>query len=174
MSAPRTARTVAASALAAAAAVLLAASATGQAGQQKITSKGVGAVKLGATAASLQDRGLIGRLVTGCELAGPGTRAANLKRPLRGTVNLTMTNPRKVDAITINGGATARGVAVGDRTADIRRAYPGAKVDRSLRDTFGGDFVRVPRKSGGRLEFFVNADSGRIETIGVPHIPLCE
>ena len=53
-------------------------------------------------------------------------------------------------------------------------AYPGAHVDRTLEDTFGGDVVRVPKRAGGRLEFFVDAQSGKVESIGVPHIPLCD
>lgn len=160
--------------VAAGTAAAIATSAGGATSHPAITAKGVGPVKLGATAASLQDKGLIGKLITGCELAGPGTRAANVKA-FNGTVGFTMTKTRRVNVIAVNGpGPRARGVEVGDTLADIKAAYKGVKVDKTLEDTFGGDFVRVPKTSGGRIQFFVSTKTGKIETIGVPSIPICE
>jgi hypothetical protein len=155
------------------AAAAIATSAGGATSHPAITAAGVGPVKLGATAKALQRKGLIGKLTTGCELAGPGTRAARVKA-FRGTVGFTMSNPRKVNVIAVNGrGPRARGVEVGNRLADIKKAYKGVKVDKTLEDTFQGDFVRVPKKSGGRFEFFVSTKTVKIETIGVPSIPVC-
>jgi len=139
-----------------------------------ITASGVGPVKLGATAKSLQAKGLIGKLTTGCELAGPGTRAAAVKS-FNGTVGFTMSKIRKVDVIAVNGpGPQARGVEVGDTLGEIRKAYRTIEVDKTLEETFGGDFVTVPKKAGGPIQFFVNLDSGKVETIGVPSVPVCE
>jgi hypothetical protein len=141
---------------------------------QKITRNGVGQVKLGMTFQELRDKGLVGRLRPGCELGGPNTRSARLRSPLRGVVDFTQTNPRKVTNITILRGARARGVKVGDRIRDIKDAYPKAKVNRQTEDVFGVWLVRVPRNGGGRITFSVPVDTKRIDRIGVPFIPFCE
>jgi hypothetical protein len=141
---------------------------------QKITRKGVGQVKLGMTFQELQAEGLVGKLRPGCELGGPNTRTARLRSPLRGVVDFTQTNPRKVTNITILRGARARGVKVGDRIRDIKDAYPKAKVNRQTEDVFGVWLVRVPRGGGGRITFSVPVDTKRIDRIGVPFIPFCE
>ena len=141
---------------------------------QKITKNGVGQVKLGMTFQQLRDKGLVGKLRPGCELGGPNTRSARLRSPLRGIVDFTQTNPRKVTNITILRGARARGVKVGDRIRDIRDAYPKAKVNRQTEDVFGVWLVRVPRNGGGRITFSVPVDTKRIDRIGVPFIPFCE
>lgn len=141
----------------------------------RITPSGVDGVKLGATHAALRAKGLVGPMRRGCELAGPNTRAAALRAPLKGSVELTMRAPRRVRTITIRGGtATARGVGVGDTAADIRAAFPKAKFDHSTDDTFRITLVRVPKRGGGRLQFAVGTTSGKVELIGIPAIPFCE
>src|SRR5215204_3740822 len=90
---------------------------------KKITSEGVGKVKLGATHASLREQGLVGVLRPGCELGGSDTRSARLKPPLRGSVDYTLVNPRKVVAITVRGGAAARGVGIGATIAQIKAKF---------------------------------------------------
>ena len=141
---------------------------------KKITSKGVGQVKLGKTFAKLREQGLVGKLRKGCELGGPQTRSARLLAPLQGTVNFTLTNPRKATDITIRGGAEARGVGIGERIADIKAAFPKRKIDHSQEDVFGLTFVFVPKKNDPRLMFAVDVDTKRITLIGVPFIALCE
>src|SRR5215203_6959434 len=94
---------------------------------KKITAEGVGKVKLGATHASLREQGLVGVLRPGCELSGPGTRSARLKPPLSGSVDYSLTNPRKVRAITIRGGAKAKGVGIGATIPQIKAKFPHAK-----------------------------------------------
>jgi len=171
MNAPRLG---AAALLSGAVAAALAASAGGAASHPAITPKGVGPVKLGATAKSLQARGLIGKLTVACKLAGPGTRAADAK-PFNGTVGFTLHNPRKVDNIAVNSaGPQAHGVEVGDTLADIQKAYKTVKVDTSLEDTLGGDFVTIPKSAGGKIQFFIDTSTGTITTIGVPIVPVCE
>src|SRR3954453_3348081 len=123
---------------------------------QKIKPSGVGGVKIGKTYAQLRNAHLIGKIHHGCELGGANTRAAKLRAPLKGSVNFTLHAPRKVTDITIRGGATARGVAIGDKIADIKAAYPKAKVDHSSDSTFRATFVRVPKSGGGKIMFAVS------------------
>ena len=140
----------------------------------KITAAGVGAVKLGKTYTSLRAAGLVGKLRPGCELAGPRTRLASLVAPLKGSVDLTLGSPRRVAAIVVRGGATARGVGIGATTAAIRRAFPRAVVDHRSDAVFGLTFVRVPKSGGGRLEFGVSTTTKKTVLIGIPRIPVCD
>jgi hypothetical protein len=181
MPARRLTRMLAATAAVAAAATATVATATAgpsataaQAPTIKITPKGVGAVKVGATFQELRDGGLVGRMGQGCELAGPGTRAAQLKRPLRGGVDFTRNGTARVRNITVTKGAAARGVGIGDTAAALRAAFPGARFDHGTDDTFGFTVVHIPKKAGGRLAFAVDVDSQRVELIGVPFIALCD
>src|SRR5919202_7054086 len=77
-----------------------------------ITPVRVDGVHLGDTHADLRARGKVGPIRPGCPLA-ENTRTARLKAPLRGTVNYTLSTPRRVDNIAITGGAKARGVGIG-------------------------------------------------------------
>jgi hypothetical protein len=140
---------------------------------KKITFAGVGQVKLGKTFKQLREQGLVGKLRKGCELA-PNTRTARLRSPLKGAVNFTQSNPRKVTDITITGGAEARGVGIGDTLADIKAKFPKRKVDHSQEDVFNLTFVHIPKKSGVKLMFAIDVDTKKITLIGVPFIALCE
>jgi hypothetical protein len=174
MTAPHLRRAGAGALLAGGVAVAIAASAGGATSDPAVTAKGVGSVKLGATATSLRAKGLIGKLHQGCELAGPGTAAANVKA-FNGTVGFTMSKARKVNVIAVNGpGPQARGVEVGDTLADIQKAFKTVKVDKSLEDTFAGDFVTIPKSAGGKIMFFIDNSTNAITTIGVPIVPVCE
>src|SRR3954453_18275409 len=145
-----------------------------QAAAPKITAKGVGGVKLGATYKHLHDAGLIGKIHHGCELGGPNTRSANLKAPLKGQVNFTLKAPRKVTDITIRGGAKARGVGIGATIAQIKAKFPKAKVDHSTDHTFELTLVHIPKNGGGKMIFGVSTKSKRVTLIGVPFIAFCE
>ncbi|MEA2124858.1 MAG: hypothetical protein QOI80_1640 [Solirubrobacteraceae bacterium] len=139
-----------------------------------ITPRGVGKVKLHATHASLKAKGVVGRQRAGCNLSGPGARAAKLRAPLEGAVDLTRTKPRRVKSIIVTGGATARGVGIGDRKADIVAAYPKAKFDKSTRKVFGITLVKIPKNGGGRLQMAIDVKTHKVTTFGIPFIEFCE
>ena len=141
---------------------------------QRITPAGVGKVKLGQTYARLRAQHLVGKIRKGCPLAGPNARSAPLSAPLKGSVDFTTTLPRRVTDIGVWGGATARGVGIGDTIADIKRAYPRAKVDHSTDDMFGITLVRIPKNGGGRLEFAVSTTTHKIVLIAIPSVAFCE
>ena len=88
--------------------------------RKKITSKGVGQVKLGKTFdAAARDKHLVGKLRDGCELERPEHASSrSCARRCAGTVDFTQTTPRKVSDITITGGAR------GARRQDRRQARP--------------------------------------------------
>lgn len=140
----------------------------------RVTPKRVGEVHLRDTWRALHDDGLVGRRRRGCELEGPGARAAVLRAPLRGAVELTRSKPRRVRSIIVTRNATARGLEIGDRRRAVRRAYPKARFDESVQETFGITLVRIPKNGGGRLQIALDADSNRITQFGVPYIRFCE
>ena len=145
----------------------------GGAAAKKITPEGVDGVKLGMTHKELRDKGLVGRIRPGCELA-ENTRSARLLAPLRGQVNYTQSNPRKVTDISVRGGAKARGVGIGAKIPAIKAAFPKAKVDRSTEQVFGITLVRIPKNGGGRIQFALDTTTKRTTVIGVPRIAFCE
>ena len=153
--------------------VFLAAPATAAAPKQ-ITKEGVGKVKLGVTHASLREQGLVGVLRPGCPLGGDQTRSAKLKAPLSGSVNYTSSNPRKVTAIRVDGGARAKGVGIGATIPQIKAKFPHARVNRSLEDIGLFTLVIVPKRDGGRFTFGVDTGTEKTIHIGVPDIPICE
>ena len=139
----------------------------------KITSKGVGKVKLGKTYKSLRRARLIGKIGPGCELAGPRARSAKLRAPLEGYVDLGTGRKRRVVHITVTGGAAARGVTVGDAQDDVLQEFPKAKVDTSTQDRYGVTIVKIPKTDGGRMEFVIGAED-RVMSINLPGVSFCE
>ena len=102
------------------------------------------------------------------------SRAAVLRAPLRGAVELSRRKPRRVKSIIVTKNATARGLAIGDTRAAVKKAYPKAVFDESVQDTFGITLVRIPKDGGGRLQIALDAESDRITEFGVPYIRFCE
>jgi hypothetical protein len=156
--------------------VALAAAGAALAAAAKITPVRVDGVHLGDTHADLRARGKVGPIRPGCELGGPNTRSAKLKAPLKGSVNYTLSSPRKVDSITITGGARARGVGIGSKIPAILAKFPNAKVDHSTDQVFQLTLVKTPKRphSGGRIMFGVSTQTKRTTIIGVPFIAFCE
>jgi hypothetical protein len=140
----------------------------------KITPAGVGAIRLGRTYTSLRRAGALGKVVSGCELAGPRTRSATLRAPLTGHVELTLRSPRRVATILVRGGAAARGIGIGATSARVRRTFARAKIDHRGDAVLGLTIVRVPKRAGGRLEFGVDTKTKRVTLIGIPRIPICD
>jgi hypothetical protein len=161
--------------LALAVVAVLVAAGTAFAAAAVITPVRVDGVHLGDTHADLRARGKVGPIRPGCELA-PNTRSAKLKAPLKGSVNYTLSSPRKVDSITITGGAKARGVGIGSKIPAILAKFPHAKVDHSTEQVFQLTLVRTPKRphSGGRITFGVSTQTKRTTIIGVPFIAFCE
>jgi hypothetical protein len=142
---------------------------------EKVTSKGVDGVKLGAKHSVLRERRLLGRKRPGCELDGPEARAAKLRgMAAEGFVNLTKDKPRRVDNVQLRSGAEAAGVGFGDRKADIKAAFPHAKFITQTEEPFGLTLAEVPKRDGGKLQFGIDVDTKRITLIGVPFILFCE
>lgn len=162
--------------LALASLVALVAAGVAIAAAAKITPVRVDGVHLGDTHADLRARGKVGPIRPGCELGGPNTRSAKLKAPLKGSVNYTLSSPRKVDSITITGGARARGVGIGSKIPAILAKFPNATVDHSTDQVFQLTLVKTPKRphSGGRIMFGVSTQTKRTTIIGVPFIAFCE
>lgn len=139
-----------------------------------ITPLGVGPIKLGARYSDLLAKGLVEKMGPGCEVAGPNTRSARLRPPLKGSVDLTLSEPRRVATITIYGGATARGVGVGATSQAVKAAFPAAKFDRSGEETFGVTFVEAPPGKGGPIAFAVSTKTKRVEQIAIPNVSVCD
>jgi hypothetical protein len=161
--------------LAATAVATLALAAAAPAQAPTFDGSGVGKVKVGKLFSKLRAQGLVGPKRPGCELGGPGTRSARLRAPLQGFVDLTTRRkPRRVRSISLTGGATARGVGIGSTIAQIKAAFPGAKVDHDTDEVFGLTLVNVPKKAGGKFTFAVDVDTRKTTRIGIPFIPFCE
>ena len=140
-----------------------------------ITPTRVDGIHLGDTHADLRSRGKVGQIGPGCELGGPNTRPAKLRLPLRGQVDYTLKNPRKVTTITVTKGAKARGVGIGATIAAIKAKFPNAIVDHSTDQVFQLTVVRTPKRaSGGRIMFGVSTQTHKTTIIGVPNIAFCE
>jgi hypothetical protein len=154
---------------------VLVAAGTAFAAAAVITPTRVDGVHLGDTHTDLRARGKVGPIRPGCELAA-NTRSAKLKAPLKGSVNYTQSSPRKVDSITITGGAKARGVGIGATIAQIKAKFPHAKIDHSTDQVFELTLVTTPKRphSGGRIMFGVSTQTKRTTIIGVPFIAFCE
>ena len=142
---------------------------------KRITSKGVGQVKLGKTFAEMRQKHLVGKLRDGCELSGPNTKFSTLRSPLQGTVDWSRSSTRRVRRVTITGGnAKARGVGIGDRLADVKAAFSQAKVDHAAEPIFGITLVKIPKKGGDRMWFGIPTDTKKISMIGVPNLSFCD
>ena len=156
--------------------VALAAAGVAFAAAAVITPTRVDGVHLGDTHSDLRARGKVGPIRPGCELGGPNTRSAKLKAPLKGSVNYTLSSPRKVDSITITGGAKARGVGIGATIPQIKAKFPNATVDHSTDQVFLLTLVRTPKRpqGRGRITFGVSTQTHKTTIIGVPFIAFCE
>jgi hypothetical protein len=136
----------------------------------------VDGVHLGDTHADLRARGKVSKIGPGCELGGPNTRSARLLAPLKGTVNYGFASPRRVNNISVTGGARARGVGIGATIAQIKAKFSRAKVDHRTDQVFQLTLVRTPKRPNGRgrITFGVSTQTHKTTIIGVPFIAFCE
>ena len=63
---------------------------------------------------------------------------------------------------------------IGAHLADIRAAFPKAKVDHSTETMFRITLARIPKSGGGRIQFAISTRTSKVTLIGVPSIPFCE
>src|SRR5215217_6668717 len=178
MTKPRNALLIVSAVSAIAEALAVAAGASsGQASQAvaKISPTRVDGVHLGDTHSDLRARGKVGPIRPGCELGGPNTRSAKLKLPLKGSVQYTLSSPRKVDSITVTGGAKARGIGIGAKIPASKAKFPNATIDHSTDQVFQLTLVQTPKRpSGGQITFGVSTQTKRTTVIGVPFVAFCE
>jgi len=139
----------------------------------RITFKGVGRVKLGRTSHGLRSEHLIGRLHKGCELAGPNLRVANLRAPLKGSVEFFKPKLRAFQ-ITVTGGAKANGVGVGATLARVKAKFPHRQIDHSGESVFGLTFVDVPNKRKPKLQLAIDKKTHKVTMFGIPTLAFCE
>lgn len=164
-------RAIAVSALAATVALAAAGSAFAA---PVITSHGVGAIRLGAPARSLQSKGLIGGLRKGCEL-DPGQRVAPLRSPLKGWAIFGSASSG-LRSVTVEAGAeTARQIGIGSTAGEARKAYPKALYQApGTADPFPVGFLWVPSPSKPKLTMTFEPDTRKVEAISVPSPSFCE
>jgi hypothetical protein len=139
-----------------------------------VTNQGVGAVKLGASAASLRQKNLIGSLRKGCELE-PGQRVAPLRAPLRGWATFGAEGHGLTQVTVLGGAKTARGIEVGSTAAAARAAYPEARYQApGTAEPFAQGFLWIPSLAHPKMTFTVEPGSRTVEAISVPAPAFCE
>jgi hypothetical protein len=139
-----------------------------------ITPHGVDGIRLGATAKSLLERGLIGGVRRGCEL-DPGHQVAPLRSPLKGWAVFEAGHKGLV-AFTVEGGAeTGRHIGIGSTAAEARKAYPDALYEApGTVKPFAEGFLWVPNLSKPKLTMVIEPGSRQVEAISVPSPNFCE
>ena len=60
------------------------------------------------------------------------------------------------------------------RIAAVKRAFPMAVFDHSTEPMFEITLVKVPRRTGWRLQFALDVKTGRVTLIGLPTIQFCD
>jgi hypothetical protein len=155
-------------------ATLLLGSAGAAVGSPFITPHGAGALRLGATARSLQAKGLIGGLRRGCEL-DPGQRVAPLRTPLQGWA-VFRAGQAGLRAFTVEGGAeTARHIGIGSTATEARKAYPHALYEApGTAQPFPVGFLWVPNLSKPQMTMIIEPGTRQVEAISVPSPNFCE
>jgi hypothetical protein len=139
-----------------------------------ITTRGVGALRIGDTIKALHRKDLIGGVRKGCELE-PGQQVAPLRRPLVGWA-VFAGGKRRLTGLGIEGGAETRShIEVGATVTELRDAYPAAEYrPPGSMDPFPEGFLSVPDISHPRLTFIVEPESRRVEAIEIPSPNFCE
>ncbi len=139
-----------------------------------ITTHGVGALRLGATANALHRQDLIGGLRKGCEL-DPGQRVAPLRAPLQGWA-VFQSGHKGLRGFTVEGGAeTARHIGIGSTATEARKAYPNALYEApGTAKPFPQGFLWVPNLSKPKMTMTIDPGTRQVEAISVPAPNFCE
>lgn len=133
-----------------------------------VTARGVGAVRLGDTIASLRRRHLIGPVGPGCD---PGERSAGLQGRLRGVASFKR---GRLTSISIRSGAeTPKHVQVGSTLAEAKEAYPEAAYDPPKK--FSSDVLWVNSRSHPRIALTTTSGNPNlVSEIYLPRPDFCE
>lgn len=135
---------------------------------------GVGQLRLGAKAKTLHDKGLIGKVGPGCELA-PGERAARLSPPLGGTAIFFHPNNRLSSIIITKGARTRRHIRIGSPLAHVLNRYPHATyMTPAQMSPFNVGMVTVPFHGHTVMSFLTSAATNRVIQIDIPLASFCE
>ncbi len=65
-------------------------------------------------------------------------------------------------------------MGIGDTLADITAAFPKRKVIHASEPIFGFTRVKIPKNGGGRMDFVVPVATGKIRSIHVPRVTICD
>lgn len=145
-----------------------------------LTPASYGALQLGMSVDDAEATGLLEPFIPGCELAGPEHLAATMVVPYDGAANADASG---VIAIFVRSNVVTApgGVKIGDPVASVETAFGDGytvTVDKSLVDMFGEWFVNVSETGADEgvtvFQLTVAPDTGKVTTIGIPHIPTCE
>lgn len=155
-----------------------AALATGAVGAPPVGLHGIGPLQLGMTRTAAVSTGWLAGRGKGCPLGGtpPVTYRVRGPKAPRGVRGVVEFERGRLTQLSFTGGVrTTLGVTVGRTTpARMVERYQRAGYQASLRyvGTFQGTFVTVER--GGKQVLGGFAQGGRITTLGVPGVPVCE
>ncbi len=140
----------------------------------RITPRGVGSLRLGATIRSLRRRHLIGGLRKGCELYS-GQRVAPLLSPLSGWATFEG-GGQKLASISIEGGAeTVKGIGAGSTAAEARTAYPaGQWLSPRRMYPLPVGLLWVNHPSHPKFGILVDPETHRVASISIPSPNFCE
>jgi hypothetical protein len=146
----------------------------GEKGLAVATPAGVGDLHLGATAASLLRRHLIGPLRPGCEL-DPGQQVADLLPPLRGNAVFSDPNTRLSSIVVTGGAATSRGIGIGASAITMLGAYPKAEFEPPHPNApIPAGLLTVMRGEDVLMTMAVDFRTRLVSEIAIPYANLCE
>jgi hypothetical protein len=140
---------------------------------------GIGPLELGMARPAALDTGWLSNRQLGCELASPrpvGYQIDGSGAPAAIQGNAEFNSNRLTSIVARKGVRTATGVVPGKTTwASMVTRYrnAGFKVSARFDDVFQVTFVHVKRKGGKQVMTGI-AENKIVDSIGVPHIPLCE
>jgi hypothetical protein len=140
---------------------------------------GVGPLHLGMTRQAALATGWLAQRKPGCELGGPPLpityrlTGSSAPRGIKGTAEFT---GNRLRTLAFTGGVrTATGVEPGRTSAAgmvVRYRAAGFAASSRYDDVFAGTFVTVKRTGHQVIGGF--AEGGRVTSLGIPFVPVCE